>query len=322
LGSVVTLFLAMSWHATIYFRLWHIQDIADNRCLLFLLLLQGVHVLNLLHVDLHTNYEHAISVREAQEAICQVIFNELESSLRKSPCFAVIMDESTDVHVDQNLIIYVKFVNIDTGRAETHFYEVVKLNGAKAEDIFNSLIEAFRAKNLPLVTDKNPQTPPLVAVATDGAATMVGKKSGVVTRLRESVGLEHLISVHCIAHRLALASGKAADQVDYLVKYQEKVNGIYKYFEYSPKNMRNLEAIQNILSELNGDNPKGKRFRQVFATRWLSFEGAITALIENYSGLVSVFVEDGSAIRGHLNKLVHVHTCMTSSCTLLVCLHI
>ena len=146
-------------------------------------------------MDGHTNYEHSSSVQVAQESVCAVIFNKLEEKLRKSPCFAIIMDESTDVHVDQNLILYIKFVNIETGRAETHYFSVVNLGGAKASDIFTAVLKAFEDKKLSLASDTHPNESPLfVAVSTNGAATMVGCKSGVVTKIREEV-CPHLISI-------------------------------------------------------------------------------------------------------------------------------
>jgi hypothetical protein len=65
----------------------------------------------------------------------------------------------------------------------------------------------------------------MCGVATDGASVMMGRHTGVVTRLKQQA--PGLLSSHCIAHRLALASGGAADKVPYLLKYQEFVNAIY-----------------------------------------------------------------------------------------------
>ena len=43
----------------------------------------------------------------------------------------------------------------------------------------------------------------LVGVGSDGAAVMVGRKSGVITRLSD--GLPRVLGVHCMAHRLELS---------------------------------------------------------------------------------------------------------------------
>ena len=41
----------------------------------------------------------------------------------------------------------------------------------------------------------------LVGIASDGAAVMRGRRSGVVARLTK--GLPHVVAVHCMAHRLS-----------------------------------------------------------------------------------------------------------------------
>jgi len=95
-----------------------------------------------------------------------------------------------------------------------------------------------------------------------------------------------LTSVHCIAHRLALASGQAADKVPYLKKYQGIVNAIFKYFHFSAKHQSKLNKIQQIynLSQI--------KMKQTFHTRWLSFEGAVDAILQNYDALVSCLEMD------------------------------
>ena len=46
-------------------------------------------------------------------------------------------------------------------------------------------------------------------IGTDGAATMTGRRSGVVTRLKELA--TSAVGVHCAAHRLNLAASQAAN---------------------------------------------------------------------------------------------------------------
>ncbi|KAH3895466.1 hypothetical protein DPMN_019631 [Dreissena polymorpha] len=52
--------------------------------------------------------------------------------------------------------------------------------------------------------------------------------------------------------------------------------------------MSKLSAIQSILEG------QTLRFKEVFHTRWLSFEGVVDALVTNYPSLVSLFLEDKS----------------------------
>ena len=254
---------------------------------------QGVDVLSRLEVDNHTSYTHTSSIQEFQKAICGVIEKDLLVKISDSQYYSILIDESTDMAVNQNMLIYIRIVT--NGVPETHFLCVKRIHEAKAETLCTTVIAALEEKDINLNK--------LVGIATDGAATMIGRKSGVVVRLRDKV--PHLLATHCIAHRLALAAAQAADNIPYLVKFQEILNTVYKYFEYSPKNMSRLERIQKVLSDASdSDSNKGKRFKQVFGTRWLSFEGSLEAVLANYSSLLSVLASDTSAKSQGLLKSV------------------
>ena len=92
-------------------------------------------------------------------------------------------------------------------------------------------------RNMPL--DK------LCGIAIDGASVMVGCQTGVTTQLKEKN--PYLLSIHCIAHQLALASVQAADSVPYIKQCQLYINSIYKYFHCSTKHMHKLKEIQSVL---------------------------------------------------------------------------
>jgi len=115
---------------------------------------------------------------------------------------------------------------------------------------------------------------------------MTGCKSGVVTRLKSDT--PGVLATHCVAHRLALSCRDGADDIPYLVKVQEILNSIFKYFSKSPKNAAMLEEMQKLTPGQSG------KFKAVFHTRWLTFHGSVDALISNYSSLVSVFLEEKS----------------------------
>lgn len=71
---------------------------------------------------------------------------------------------------------------------------------------------------------------------------MTGVRAGVAALFKNRN--PHLISVHCVAHRLALAASQAASENKHLVKYQGILKGIHSYFECSPMNTRRLEEVQ------------------------------------------------------------------------------
>lgn len=117
---------------------------------------------------------------------------------------------------------------------KTYFFCIDSLECANAESIYAKVLGTLNQKGIHLSG--------LCDVSTDGASVMIGNKSGVVTRLKQAV--PGILATHCIAHRLALSCCSGADSIPYLVKVQEILNSVYKYFHFSPKHMAMLESIQ------------------------------------------------------------------------------
>lgn len=82
----------------------------------------------------------------------------------------------------------------------------------------------------------------LVALGSDGANVMVGKKNGVAALLRQTH--PSLINIHCIAHRLALAAGQASSSVKYLHKFKAILQQLFIYYEASAVRTAGLREIQ------------------------------------------------------------------------------
>ncbi|XP_050414121.1 zinc finger protein 862 isoform X2 [Patella vulgata] len=240
-----------------------------------LCLQQGAEQFKDLIVDKHTSYTHNQSVQEFQAAIADTVREDLRQRLSRSDYYSILLDESTDVSVDQNLIVYVRYIFCNNVR--TDFLGIRKLSdGATADKILKEITD--------LLFENELDVKKMCGIATDGAAVMVGSRSGLTTRFKEIV--PGLLSTHCIAHRLALCS-----------------SGAYKYFSNSPKNLSRLEKIQEILASVNADS--GTRLKQISNTRWLSFEGSVTALLRNYSSLITVLLEDNSPKTVGLLKSIH-----------------
>ncbi|XP_052706729.1 zinc finger protein 862-like [Crassostrea angulata] len=192
-----------------------------------------------------------------------------------------MIDESSDVSVHQNLVLYIRYLEESLGRldAKTTFMGIRQLASANSNSIREEVVKILSDKGLEI-------------------SNLVGIATGVVKQLKDLS--PSLLSTHCIAHRLALSCGGAADQIPYLVKFQEILNSLYKYFHNSPKNTAKLESIQSIL------NSSSLKMKEVFHTRWLSFEGAVDAVVKTYPSLLSVFLEEKSDIDfSSVNPLLH-----------------
>ena len=114
----------------------------------------------------------------------------------------------------------------------SHFLAVKRLDeGATSEKIYDAVLEVLARKGIPVDS--------LIALGTDGASVMTGVKNGLVTKYKQQNPF--LLTQHCAAHQLALASAQAANSFPYMVKYQSPLNEIYKYYHFSPKTLIGLK---------------------------------------------------------------------------------
>ena len=118
---------------------------------------------------------------------------------RKANCFGLVCDEVCDLSNKEQLLTFIKYVDPETHKATTDFLSASDLlkdsHSADANTICNAV-------NQPLENNKLEKSR-LSRFASDGASVMTGKNNGVAAKLR-SRNNKKLISIHCIAHRLAL----------------------------------------------------------------------------------------------------------------------
>ena len=80
----------------------------------------------------------------------------------------------------------------------------------------------------------------MVGFGSDGASVMTGYRNGVASKIKRNV--QHVFSIHCVAHRLALASGDAADKVDYLTTLSSTLKLLHSCVHHSSIRMESLAA--------------------------------------------------------------------------------
>ena len=206
-----------------------------------------------------------------------------------------MFDETTDFTVTEQLAVHGRFINKDTGKLKTHFLKVMDVLGPDIDALrpdsgaenLDACISVGARTITPRILDYTKEAgldmSKLRGVGTDGAATMIGCKTGVVTRLKEITPT--LIGVHCAAHRLNLASSQAADKVPY-VKVQNIIRQLFDFFDNSAVRMAGLEAMQSLLQE------KGRLLANC-TTRRLSTERSVTRLKTCYISVVLSIQREG-----------------------------
>lgn len=180
----------------------------------------------------------------------------------------MLCDESTDISTVKQLVIYVRIIH--DGKPETHFLQLQEIANGTAETITSALLASCREYNIDISK--------VMGFGSDGAAVMIGEKSGVSTRLKEANS--KLVSVHC-AHRLSLATSQSADAIPQLKRMKSTMNAIYKFYHLSCVRTAALTEIQSVLCD-----PLLK-FRQVIDVRWLSHDNAVQAVRRCLKSLVA-----------------------------------
>ena len=87
-------------------------------------------------------------------------------------------------------------------------------SGGDLESCISVGASTITKRIMEFIENNNLDMAKLRGIGTDGAATMTGCRTGVVTRQKQ-IALS-AVGVHCAAHRLNLASSQAADKVQYI----------------------------------------------------------------------------------------------------------
>lgn len=196
--------------------------------------------------------------------------------MSKSPVITVLANESTDITVTKRLTIYAQITNPKNMLPSTEFVTNVKITEGTGAAISGKIIQQLKSFEI-----SNPRN--IMGLGSDGASAMTGINLGTAGMMtREN---PHLLSVHCVAHRLALVTSQAAEEIPALKDYQETITSLYYYFKNSPCRQDKLSKIQNIL-----DSPCIK-YKEVHSVRWLSFYIALEAVYRTLDSLLTYLAE-------------------------------
>ncbi|XP_072380816.1 general transcription factor II-I repeat domain-containing protein 2B-like [Diabrotica undecimpunctata] len=146
------------------------------------------------------------------EILAADIKNSLLNLLQKAPCYAIAPDESCDIVDDEQMSVFVRFLDIECQIFREELLAILPLKGnTRGEDLFKVIDE--------LIFKSNISYNKMISLSTDGAPTMIGKEKGVVKRIRDKNS--NLITYQCIIHQAALCgklSAKLKEVMDSLVK--------------------------------------------------------------------------------------------------------
>ena len=203
-----------------------------------------------------TDYESLIALQETNEVdigttlhgrtTCMSMIKVISDSMKTDVCADIalnkskispIVDESTSVSKKSRLILYLRAQLDNAELPQNVFLQLVELSDQVAEVICNTILKILENNGINnAFLQRN-----LIAFCSDGASVMLGKCSGVGTRLKSKC--PNLILWHCLNHRLELAVGDSVKAVDGFYHIQTLFDKIYFCYSYFAKFQRELQKI-------------------------------------------------------------------------------
>ncbi|KAH7351519.1 hypothetical protein KP509_19G001100 [Ceratopteris richardii] len=187
----------------------------------------------------YSSYTNLMAGKDFITSISNYLEVEQKSLVDKSPFYALMLDESTDRALEKHLIVYISFLDKEGyGVCNVQFLKLILVQDGYAQTKFDAIMNMISHMHLDLRK--------LVGISTDGDSSMLGCRDGLVAKLSRHV--PHLISVHCVAHREALAIIDACKSFPCLSYIDKIANKIYSWI--SASTVRHTD-FQKLLEEMN-----------------------------------------------------------------------
>jgi hypothetical protein len=226
-------------------------------------------------------YREDCAAREMALILAEEITEPVIEAIKCSPAFSIIIDESKDTGDKSNMALRIKYFQNDVGdnanvlphRVCMAFVQCLHCSGGGSAGALVKVVLDF-------LTGRGVDAEKMVVLATDGASVMTGADSGVTTRLKKLKN-PHMISMHCVAHKLALVANAAMDSSPELTAFETDISTICSFFSKSTKRQSGLKACFEAC-----DNEVCYKMTHPSGTRWLSRAIALKAIFHNHANLI------------------------------------
>ena len=204
---------------------------------------------------------------EILSIMAQSILQDIVSSI-SGKWFTIMADETTDLSNTEQMVLCLRYVDDDL---EVH-EEVIglySLESTSADMIMSTIEDVLLRLNLKVNNCRGQ--------CYDGASTMSGCRSGVVTKLS---ALEHrALYTHCYGHALSLATQDALKGIKIMEETLDTVYEITKLIKKSPKRDVLFQKFKDDVT------PGSPGIRVLCPTRWTVRAEALASISENYQAL-------------------------------------
>ena len=216
----------------------------------------------------------------AAKRMCVFISDEMHKELINhlktvdSP-FSLIVDTSTDYAGNHFLIVLIRAFEFDKNaeneitaeRPVVYFYRLIEMGHSEdAQTMLNLIDTALEDDNKFGGRFRDKFKKKLVGFASDGASVMQGKYGGLAKKLEDYSG-RSIYSIHCMAHRLQLATGHAWENAPIFNEAERLIDGIYNF--YNNKGHKRKAHLKETAAALERVY---YQFSGIFKVRWIASE--------------------------------------------------
>lgn len=224
----------------------------------------------------YSSYTNRLAGKDFMFCISEYIKNRYLAELLQSPFYGVTLDESTDRGMEKHLIVYFCFLPLNgKGLSKIEFARLLPVSDGCAQTKYDELSKVLAEFGL--------EKHRMVGIATDGDSSMLGCNEGLVAKLKRDI--PHLTSIHCIAHREALAVADAAKHFRCLSYIDKVANKVYSWIAAS--SIRHSE-FQDLLKEMN---LQALEVLQIHDVRWLARGNVMIRLTKLMPAILSIWQE-------------------------------
>lgn len=186
-----------------------------------------------------------------------------------------MVDGSTDSSNAEKELIYILYLDPETGKQRIRFFSLRKVEHATAEGLLETIKNALQEHGIPSLKEH------IVGLGADGASVNFGVRGGLAT-LMKNEGIDWLVPVHCVSHKLELAIADALKPTTVFSEINDMIVKVYYLYKNSPKKMRQLKGLGEALEMAVSPPVKAQ------GTRWLEHKiRALSWISKNYGLLIT-----------------------------------
>jgi len=202
------------------------------------------------------------------------LLNHLSSS--DAPYWSLIVDTTTDYRGNHYMISFIRSLEADYSaengrilqiRPVMYFYKLLEIGHDENAVALLNLIENSLKKDAELgFKMERLFKQRLIGFASDGASVMLGKYGGLAKKIEDYVG-KKIYTVHCMAHRLQLATGHAWENQKYFKEVEHLAENVFNF--YNNKGHKRKSHLKETAIAMERQY---YQYSGIFKIRWLASE--------------------------------------------------